>query len=549
MIHDSLFSLVTHRTSSLDNHVLLDYLSILNKMGMCSRCLLCFLNLRDQALHFLPTHILEQGLLDKLVPILPDLKFSRESCVCCLGTMHACGQDNLDSIVQDQLLSTFTGVTHPLPINISYSLPPALCFREFGIALSLPKVEALIGVLGEGQWTSFDGDLKTISRNLIIHRLEQNKLFQVVADARVRMNFALDFSDTSALHSCDFIVSNAQKQQTEHLQKRAERQAKWKQKEKEKTKTSSEQPPSSEASGAPLLKEPKSVAFFTNTILRQALQNPPLELMRRNDFLPPTVHDNWATTLKVTSLCEPVLIAGEYNKFSRLLPQTPWRVAAVGGEDDEDSHATFESSTQEEIDKAFIPLFQAESSLFHSAGREDVDVRMLGNGRPFCLELVNCKRLDVTDSDLASAAAQLEMEGLVKINNPHFATQAIFMSLKEGETHKRKEYTAVVWTSAPQTPESLSRLSLTEPLQVSQLTPIRVLHRRSLDSRQKVVYSMHTTFINPHYFVLALQTSAGTYVKEFVHGDLGRTNPNVGGLLGCEADILQLDVTDLIPEK
>ena len=34
-------------------------------------------------------------------------------------------------------------------------------------------------------------------------------------------------------------------------------------------------------------------------------------------------------------------------------------------------------------------------------------------------------------------------------------------------------------------------------------------------------------------------------MKEFVHGDLGRTVPNVGSILGCRADILQLDVLGL----
>lgn len=37
----------------------------------------------------------------------------------------------------------------------------------------------------------------------------------------------------------------------------------------------------------------------------------------------------------------------------------------------------------------------------------------------------------------------------------------------------------------------------------------------------------------------------GTYIKEFVHGDLGRTVPSVGSLLKCRADILQLDVTNV----
>lgn len=41
------------------------------------------------------------------------------------------------------------------------------------------------------------------------------------------------------------------------------------------------------------------------------------------------------------------------------------------------------------------------------------------------------------------------------------------------------------------------------------------------------------------------QTSAGTYIKEFVHGDFGRTQPNVGSLLGCTATITQLDVMDV----
>lgn len=41
-------------------------------------------------------------------------------------------------------------------------------------------------------------------------------------------------------------------------------------------------------------------------------------------------------------------------------------------------------------------------------------------------------------------------------------------------------------------------------------------------------------------------TQAGTYVKEFVHSDFGRTRPSVGTLLGFELtdgiSILELDV-------
>lgn len=45
---------------------------------------------------------------------------------------------------------------------------------------------------------------------------------------------------------------------------------------------------------------------------------------------------------------------------------------------------------------------------------------------------------------------------------------------------------------------------------------------------------MKTQYINNHFFVLHILASAGTYIKEFVHGklinlgDLDRTYPNVG---------------------
>ena len=57
-------------------------------------------------------------------------------------------------------------------------------------------------------------------------------------------------------------------------------------------------------------------------------------------------------------------------------------------------------------------------------------------------------------------------------------------------------------------------------------------------TREKVVYKLRAELINRHYFVLHMLTSAGAYVKEFVHGDLGRTVPSIGGLLETEADIL-----------
>ena len=56
--------------------------------------------------------------------------------------------------------------------------------------------------------------------------------------------------------------------------------------------------------------------------------------------------------------------------------------------------------------------------------------------------------------------------------------------------------------------------------------------------RDKKIFRVHAEYINQHYFVLKVLASAGTYIKEFVHGDLGRTVPSIGSLLDNEADIL-----------
>jgi tRNA pseudouridine synthase 10 len=45
--------------------------------------------------------------------------------------------------------------------------------------------------------------------------------------------------------------------------------------------------------------------------------------------------------------------------------------------------------------------------------------------------------------------------------------------------------------------------------------------------------------------ILHVLASAGTYIKEFVHGDLGRTTPSIGSYLNTDCDILQLDVTNV----
>uniref|UniRef100_A0A0R3TU56 tRNA pseudouridine(55) synthase n=1 Tax=Rodentolepis nana TaxID=102285 RepID=A0A0R3TU56_RODNA len=101
---------------------------------------------------------------------------------------------------------------------------------------------------------------------------------------------------------------------------------------------------------------------------------------------------------------------------------------------------------------------------------------------------------------------------------------------------------------------------------IEQLTPIRVLHRRALMTRKRDIIwfrladfttnvlrsdapfvlrefaSQASVYPKEELFLLELCCDAGTYVKELVHGDLGRTQPSLSSLIGSQLDLISLDV-------
>ena len=50
--------------------------------------------------------------------------------------------------------------------------------------------------------------------------------------------------------------------------------------------------------------------------------------------------------------------------------------------------------------------------------------------------------------------------------------------------------------------------------------------------REKTIHTMKLSKINELYYRFYLVSSSGAYIKEFIHGDLERTYPNLGSLLG-----------------
>ena len=233
---------------------------------------------------------------------------------------------------------------------------------------------------------------------------------------------------------------------------------------------------------------------------------------------------------------DPLYLKGNYNKFSREIGQSPWE---INGE------RVCSSSVEEEMKFIVLKKYQAEDLKFSAGGREDRDVRMLGGGRPFMLEILNPKK------DMKNEIKNLEEEinktsKFIKVSNLENCNKEYTEIIKKAEVNKMKIYSCFVWVKKEIKDEDINKLNNLKNIDVIQKTPIRVLHRRSLMDRKKIIYEMKAEKVSEHFMILDVVSSAGTYIKEFVHSDLMRTEPSVKSLLNCDVDILQLDVRDLI---
>jgi tRNA pseudouridine synthase 10 len=135
---------------------------------------------------------------------------------------------------------------------------------------------------------------------------------------------------------------------------------------------------------------------------------------------------------------------------------------------------------------------------------------------------------------------------LIQINELAMCDKSHYAVLKKYEDSKQKNYTCLVWVAKLIDKFDIEKINDVKDLEVIQKTPMRVMHRRTLMDRKKIIFKMEARQINDNFMVVDVLASAGTYIKEFIHSDLGRTNPSLMTILGCECDILQLDVMNII---
>ncbi len=263
------------------------------------------------------------------------------------------------------------------------------------------------------------------------------------------------------------------------------------------------------------------------------------------DFEHPDVVAVVETAFDVVNLqVNPLFIAGRYMKLVRGIPQTRWpcrKCLGKGCEHCGGKGKMYETSVEEVIAAVVMEQSGGDGHALHGMGREDVDARMLGKGRPFIVEIEHPKRRSV---DLQKVEEKVNGSGIVEVSNLSFTGREEIVRLKEAVFDKT--YRLLVRLDSPVNEEKVKEgLASLLATPVAQRTPLRVSHRRADKVRERRIRSIDAKKVDDAILELIVRAEAGSYVKELINGDQGRTEPSLAGALGVGCEVLELDVLEV----
>jgi len=248
----------------------------------------------------------------------------------------------------------------------------------------------------------------------------------------------------------------------------------------------------------------------------------------------------------------PLFIKGKYLKHEAGIPQTPWLCRncwGVGCTKCGYKGREYDNSVSEFISLPAVRLSGAIDYVFHAAGREDLDAFVKGEGRPFIIELKEPRKRTIDFKEYSELVHKYS-EGKVEVKDLNYASRSEVRLLKTYIEKAKKRYLAIVTFESPICEAAIKEVEkyFTNRV-IEQQTPIRVLSRRADKVRKKYVYSIAAQKIDDYTLSFEILADAGLYIKELIHGDLGRTSPSISEFLGIMPKSIKLTILEVLEGK
>ncbi len=238
----------------------------------------------------------------------------------------------------------------------------------------------------------------------------------------------------------------------------------------------------------------------------------------------------------------PLYIEGRYRKLVRGMPQTKWPCSYCKGKGCVECNYTgqqYPYTVEGLISEQVLKVTKGSYSKFHGSGREDIDVLMLGDGRPFVIQVNHPFKRNI-DLEFLRRLINSHSDHKVEVNDLKFTTRERIAYLKKGSTDSYKIYSAIVEFEKGVTSEDIEKIEKIGV--IYQQTPLRVLHRRADKIRKREVKNIEVERISSKKLKLIIKCQGGLYIKELISSDEGRTNPSITSVCENKAICSQLDV-------
>ncbi|CAO3567437.1 unnamed protein product [Mortierella alpina] len=466
-------------------------LDVLFSLACCGRCMLRFLGVRHYDLYELTSKEIKDNLIANCTvpPTQPD---PEDTCVACVGVVqHA--EDFVDDIVDRFQKEGYVTKT----FNMNVTLPTSTLIRNHALQIFWRQK---LSTLPESVV-----DIKEVFKLLISKPVERGTGLTLDFESELRVQVSVKHEETKDDH---VFLSMMNESGLVIKQKRENRKK--------------------IQCGDGRHNVVKALTLVSDERFASVGNVPPMAVKTKPEL----------ESIEMTR--ESVFVGGRYLKYTRDVSQTPWSVGTT---------MLAELSVSGIVCDTVKNAYRANDYKFVTAGREDANVRMLGNGRPFYMELINPRIPSLPHEIIKGLEAQINtiMPDKVQVRSLASIKPEDTKIIKEGEDTKTKSYSALCWTSNPVDQDMIDAVNAhtNKAFFVEQQTPIRVLQRRAQMIRKKEIHSLKAFPLEGHFLVVHLHTEAGTYIKEFVHGDLGRNQPSLASIVRCEADIMELDVLEV----
>lgn len=246
----------------------------------------------------------------------------------------------------------------------------------------------------------------------------------------------------------------------------------------------------------------------------------------------------------VSAEAQPIWFFGRYKKYTEGLSQSRWICKKCKGEGCFKCDWTGKNyfSVEELIGEPFLKETGGTEYSMHASGREDVDAINTA-GRPFVLRIKNPKKRDIELKKIANeiaAAGKIDVVDLKMVGRETVELVA--------NSHFDKEYEVKIECARQLGADDEKKIRTLEGVLISQRTPTRVSHRRADLIRKRRIFDIAVRERHEKTATLLICAEAGTYIKEFVSGDKGRTTPSIAEVLGVKTRVVSLKVTAIHDE-